>query len=106
MPIERRKPKRSEETDSPWRRWLTLGLCSLGVVAIALFLYSEFWVNTLLCGVEQQAKASYTLGLTPVYAVLCVAGFELLPNSPPLRSAANVFVVCSSMMIYVTYFAL
>ncbi len=46
MPIDRRKPKRSEETDSPWRRWLTLGLCSLGVVAVALFLYSEFWVNS------------------------------------------------------------
>ena len=38
--------------------------------------------------VYSQAKASYTLGLTPVYAVLCVAGLDLLPRFRPLRSAA------------------
>jgi hypothetical protein len=53
-----------------------------------------------------QAKASYTLGLTPVYAVLCVAGLDLLPSNRVVRSAASAFVVCWCVLVYGTYFAL
>jgi len=51
-----------------------------------------------------QAKASYTLGLTPAYAVLCVAGLDLLPQHRLLRSAKTAFVLCWSVLVYLTYF--
>jgi len=51
-----------------------------------------------------QAKASYTLGLTPAYAVLCVAGLDLLPSHRLVRSAVIAFVVCWSVLVYGAYF--
>jgi hypothetical protein len=51
-----------------------------------------------------QAKASYTLGLTPLYAICCVAGLDLLPRNAILRSAVAASVVCWSMLVYATYF--
>jgi hypothetical protein len=51
-----------------------------------------------------QAKASYTLGLTPAYAVLCVAGLELLPQHRLIRSAATAFIISWGAAAYCTYF--
>jgi hypothetical protein len=53
-----------------------------------------------------QAKASYTLGLTPAYAILCVAGLDLLPSHRWIRSAMIAFVLCWSVLVYGTYFVL
>jgi hypothetical protein len=53
-----------------------------------------------------QAKASYTLGLTPAYAVLGVAGIDLLPANRLLRTAALAFVVCWSVLAYGAYLVL
>ena len=51
-----------------------------------------------------QAKASYTLGLTPAYAVLCVAGLDLLPSNRVVRAAVFAFVLCWSVLVYGAYF--
>jgi len=51
-----------------------------------------------------QAKASYTLGLTPVYAVLCVAGFDVLPSNRAIRAAATALIVCWCALAYGAYF--
>jgi hypothetical protein len=77
-------------------------LLSDGILLLYLAAYT---VLALRVPIFSQAKASYTLGLTPVYAVLCVAGFDLLPKSRPLRSAANAFIICWSLLVYATYFA-
>ncbi len=77
-------------------------LLSDGILLLYLAAYT---VLALRVPIFSQAKASYTLGLTPVYAVLCVAGLDLLRKSRPLRSAANAFVICWSVLVYATYFA-
>jgi hypothetical protein len=69
-----------------------------------------FFVAFLLLWLEvpaySQAKASYTLGLTPAYAVLCVAGLDLLPSNRLVRLAVIAFVLCWSVLVYCTYFVL
>jgi len=77
--------------------WLAAGSVLVFVAAFVLL-----WLEV---PAYSQAKASYTLGLTPAYAVLCVAGLDLLPANRWVRAAVNAFVVCWSVMVYATYFA-
>jgi hypothetical protein len=78
---------------------------SLQLAGGTLLLYlAAFVLLWLEVPVFSQAKASYTLGLTPAYAVLCVAGLDLLPQYRLLRSATTAFVLCWSVLVYLTYF--
>jgi hypothetical protein len=80
---------------------------SLQLADGTLMLYvAAFALLALEVPAFSQAKASYTLGLTPIYAVLCVAGFDLLPSSRPLRAAATAFVACWCTLVYGAYFAM
>jgi hypothetical protein len=86
------------ERDAALRRALQLaGACVFLHVAAFVLLWLEVPAYS-------QAKASYTLGLTPAYAVLCVAGFDLLPANRLVRAGVMSFVVCWSVMVYATYF--
>jgi hypothetical protein len=70
-----------------------------------LFLYlAAFALFCLEVPVYSAEKASYTLGLTPVFAALCVAGLDLLPRWRVLRSAAVAFVLSWAVLVYGTYF--
>jgi hypothetical protein len=51
-----------------------------------------------------QAKASYTLGLTPAYGILCAAGLDLLPANRLVRTVVMAFVLCWCAMVYGAYF--
>jgi hypothetical protein len=42
----------------------------------------------------------------PAYAVLCVAGLDLLPPNRLVRSAMIAFVLSWSVLVYGTYFVL
>jgi hypothetical protein len=86
--------------DSGLRRSLQLAAGSLVLFLVAFVL---LWLEV---PAYSQAKASYTLGLTPAYAVLCVAGLDLLPSNRTVRSAAVAFVVCWCALVYATYFVL
>lgn len=89
---------------SVWSRETALRR-SLQLASGTLLLYLAAFV--LLClemPAFSQAKASYTLGLAPVYALLCAAGYDLLPPVRRLRSAALAFVICWSVLIYGTHF--
>jgi hypothetical protein len=86
--------------DGGLRRSLQLAGGSLLLFLVAFVL---LWLEV---PAYSQAKASYTLGLTPAYAVLCVAGLDLLPSNRPIRSAAVAFVVCWCVLVYATYFVL
>ncbi len=78
---------------------------SLQLAGGSLLLYlAAFVLLWLEVPAFSQAKASYTLGLTPAYAVLCVAGLDLLPSNRLVRSAVIAFVVCWSVLVYGAYF--
>ncbi len=84
--------------DSRLRHSLLLAAGSLILFLIAFVL---LWFEV---PAYSQAKASYTLGLTPAYAVLCVAGLDLLPPNRVIRSAVIAFVHCWCVLVYCTYF--
>jgi hypothetical protein len=84
--------------DADLRRSLQLAGGSL------LLFLAAFVMLWLEVPAYSQAKASYTLGLTPAYAVLCVAGLDLLPSHRAVRSAMIAFVACWSVLVYATYF--
>lgn len=78
---------------------------SLQLAAGSLLLYvAAFVLLWFKVPAFSQAKASYTLGLTPAYAVLCVAGLDLLSANRWLRSAAIAFVVSWCVLVYGAYF--
>jgi hypothetical protein len=77
-------------------------LLAAGSVLLFVAAFVLLWLEV---PAYSQAKASYTLGLAPAYAVLCVAGLDLLPANRWVRAAVNAFVVCWSVMVYATYFA-
>jgi hypothetical protein len=84
--------------DAPLRHALQLG-------GVTLLLYlAAFVLLWLEVPAFSQAKASYTLGLTPAYAVLCVAGLDLLPSNRVVRAAVFAFVLCWSVLVYGAYF--
>jgi hypothetical protein len=78
---------------------------ALQLAGVTLLLYlAAFVLLWLEVPAYSQAKASYTLGLTPAYAVLCVAGLDLLPSNRLLRAAVFAFVLCWSVLVYGAYF--
>lgn len=75
------------------RRKDLVALKAWRLAAAALVIYLAAF--TLLClrvPAYSQAKASYTLGLTPAYALLFVAGFDCLPRHWLIRSASWAFL--------------
>ncbi len=80
---------------------------SLQLAGVTLLLYlAAFVLLWLEVPAFSQAKASYTLGLTPAYALLCVAGLDLLPSNRVVRAAVFAFVLCWSVLVYGAYFVL
>ncbi len=80
---------------------------SLQLAGASLLLYlAAFFVFCLQLPAYSSSRASYTLGLTPAYAVLCVAGLQLLPQHRVFQSALTAFVVCWSVLVYGAYFVL
>jgi hypothetical protein len=80
---------------------------SLQLAGVTLLLYlAAFVLLWLEVPAFSQAKASYTLGLTPAYALLCVAGLDLLPVQRFVRAAVFAFVLCWSVLVYGAYFVM
>ena len=50
-------------------------------------------------------KASYTIGLTPAYAVLCASGLGILMRTAFLRAVAYGWIACWAAFAYMSYLA-
>ena len=56
--------------------------------------------------VYSTAKATYTLGLIPCYAVLCARGLDLLTRRPFLRATIYGVIACWAVSVYLSFFVL
>ncbi len=74
---------------------------ALGCVAVYV---SALLLMFLDVPVYAVGKATYTLGVTPCYAVLAVAGFEQLAGVPRVRAAFQAGMACWAMAAYAAYF--
>jgi uncharacterized membrane protein (GlpM family) len=73
--------------------------CIVTYYAALLYLY-------LTVPIWSTAKATYTLGLTPCYAILCVSGLDVLSRNKILRAAINALLACWAVASYCSYFVL
>jgi 4-amino-4-deoxy-L-arabinose transferase-like glycosyltransferase len=73
--------------------------CILLYMAALLYLY-------VTVPIYSTAKATYTIGLTPCYAIMCAAGLDLLTRNRYLRSAISFLVICWASTVYFSYFVL
>ncbi|HID29625.1 MAG TPA: hypothetical protein EYP19_06415 [Desulfobacterales bacterium] len=71
--------------------------CIFVYVAAILYLFLTVPIYTT-------AKATYTLGLIPCYAVLSAGGFEILTARPLLRAIVYGIVACWAVDVYLAYF--
>jgi hypothetical protein len=78
--------------------WL-ITLATIGVYALALVHHAL--TLPYYCAI----KAFYTIGATPAYALLAVAGFDLTTKSPVTRSLVYGLFACWAVSVYVTYLA-
>jgi len=86
-------------------RLLSRRLTAVGFAAGVLVLYTlaMLWLYISL-PVYCVAKATYTLGLIPCYALLCADGFETLLSRPALRFIIWPLAACWAVACYAAFF--
>ena len=58
----------------------------------------------LIIPIYSTAKATYTLGVIPCYAVLSAAGFDVLIRGPLRRAIVFGVIACWAVGAYLAYF--
>ncbi|OGP84911.1 MAG: hypothetical protein A2V87_02150 [Deltaproteobacteria bacterium RBG_16_58_17] len=86
--------------DGPFRQMLRFSVSGVIVYLIAIF-YLFLTVPIL-----SSAKATYALGLTPCFALLASAGFEVLTRWRFLRAAVYGLIACWAVAAYAAYFVI
>jgi hypothetical protein len=82
------------------RQGLLFAICCMFVYVTAiLYLF-------LTIPIYSTAKATYTLGLVPCYAVLSAGGFDIVTCRPVLRATVYGIVACWAVGAYLAYFVL
>ncbi len=81
-------------------RWKPIALAS---ACIAIYLAALFCLFASL-PIYSTGKATYLAGLTPCFAVLAAAGFDLLTRRPLLRAAVHGSVAAWAAAAYAAYF--
>ena len=76
---------------------------TFSVVAVALYLAAMLGLY-LMVPIYSTAKASYTTGATPCYAVLCTAGFAVLCRKRWSTVFAMAGILCWAVSAYAGYF--
>jgi hypothetical protein len=89
----------SRPSDRAHRAQLFSVLCMGIYVAALLYMY-------VTVPVWSTAKATYTLGIAPCYAILCVTGLDFLSRNNLLRATTNGFLACWAVAAYCSYFVL
>jgi 4-amino-4-deoxy-L-arabinose transferase-like glycosyltransferase len=70
----------------------------IGVYFIALlFMYLKLPIYTT-------AKATYTLGITPCYALVCVNGLDLIMRNKFMAAFVNAIIICWGVVAYCSFF--
>ncbi len=87
----------------PFRREYRAQLFS--VICVGIYFAALLYMY-LTVPVYSTAKATYTLGLIPCYAVLSVTGLDLLSRSRLTRAAVNGCLACWAVAAYRAYFVL
>ncbi len=89
----------SKSSDKAYRPQFFAVMCVSIYVAALLYMY-------VTVPVWSTAKATYTLGLIPCYAILCVTGLEVLSKYNLLRATINGCLACWAVSAYCSYFVL
>lgn len=88
-------------------------LCRPSTGAYEAQLFSVFCIGIYIAAllylyvsvpVWSTAKATYSLGILPCYAVVCVTGLEVLSRNGLLRAAINGSLACWAVSSYCSYF--
>jgi 4-amino-4-deoxy-L-arabinose transferase-like glycosyltransferase len=87
----------SRPSDRAHRAQLFSVLCMGIYVAALLYMY-------VTVPVWSTAKATYTLGIAPCYAILCVTGLDFLSRNDLLRATINGCLACWAVAAYCSYF--
>ena len=75
-------------------------VCCLGLyLAALLYIY-------LVVPIYTTAKATYTVGLTPCFAVLAATGLDILMRRPFLRALVYACLACWAVAAYLAYFVI
>ncbi len=86
-------------SDRAYRAQVFSVLCVGIYMAALLYMY-------VTVPVWSTAKATYTLGIIPCYAILCVTGLDFLSRNTLLRAAINGCLACWAVAAYCSYFVL
>jgi hypothetical protein len=78
-------------------------LFALSCIVVHLFAILYLFVSI---PIYSTAKATYTLGLIPCYAVLGAAGFEILTRKPFIKAIVYGSVGCWAVAAYLAYFVI
>jgi len=66
-------------------------------LAAILFLYLKLPIYTT-------AKATYTLGILPCYAIVCVSGMDLMMRNRVMTALVHAIIVCWGVVAYSSFF--
>lgn len=91
---------RRSSTDPSQQKGMVFCLSSIAIYFVAL-LYLYFKLP-----IYSTAKATYTIGLLPCYAVMCASGLDSLSRGPLSRAGINAFLSCWAVSAYLSYFVL
>ncbi|TFG96436.1 MAG: hypothetical protein E4H13_12130 [Calditrichales bacterium] len=75
----------------------------LAASCMAIYFFAILYLF-LTVPVYSTAKATYTMGIIPCYAVLCAAGMDMLRQRLYIKALTNGFLVCWAAGAYFSYF--
>jgi hypothetical protein len=79
-------------------RRMLLAVTCIGIyLAALLFLYLKLPIYTT-------AKATYTLGILPCYALVCVSGLDLIMHNRVMTALVHAIIVCWGVVAYSSFF--
>ncbi len=77
----------------------------LSILCVGIYMAALLYLYVTV-PVWSTAKATYTLGIIPCYAILCVTGLDFLSRNTLLRAAINGCLACWAVAAYCSYFVL
>jgi 4-amino-4-deoxy-L-arabinose transferase-like glycosyltransferase len=75
----------------------------LSVFCIAVYFAALLYLYVMV-PIYSTAKATYTIGLVPCYAIACVTGLDFLTRTRYLRAAIYALLICWAVAVYSSYF--
>jgi hypothetical protein len=74
-------------------------LCVIIYVSAILYVYLKFPVYST-------GKATYAVGITACFAILCVRGLDILMRKPLIKSTVYGIIACWAVSVYISYFVI